>query len=54
MESASTGERTTPPEKRVKLWTRDFSLITAASALGAAGGIASGFALEFFVFDETG
>lgn len=36
------------------LWTRNFALITAATALGAAGGIAGGFALSFFVFDETG
>ena len=36
------------------LWTRNFTLVTVASALGAAGGIASGFALSFFVFDETG
>lgn len=37
-----------------KLWTRNFCLITLASALGAAGGIAGGFALSFLVFDETG
>lgn len=36
------------------LWTRNFTLITAATALGAAGGIAGGFALSFLVFDETG
>lgn len=36
------------------LWTRDFTRITLASALGAIGGIASGFALSFLVFDETG
>ena len=36
------------------LWTRDFTLITLASAIGAAGGIAGTFALSFFVFDETG
>ena len=54
METIATGEHSTPPDKQPKLWTRDFSLITCASALGAAGGIASGFALEFFVFDETG
>lgn len=36
------------------LWTRNFTLITAATALGAVGGIASGFALPFLVFDETG
>ena len=36
------------------LWTADFCRITAATALGAAGGIVSGFALSFLVFDETG
>ena len=43
-----------PHTKQPALWTRDFSLVTLASALGAAGGIAGGFALSFFVFDETG
>ncbi len=37
-----------------KLWTRNFSLVTLASALGSAGAIAGGFALSFLVFDETG
>ena len=37
-----------------KLWTRNFSLLTAASVLGAAGGIASSYALSFLVYDETG
>ena len=36
------------------LWTREFTRITAATALGAAGGIISQFALSFLVFDETG
>ena len=36
------------------LWTRDFTLVTVASALGAIGSIAGGFALSFMVFDETG
>ena len=36
------------------LWTRDFARITTATALGAAGGIISQFALSFLVFDETG
>lgn len=39
---------------KVKLWTRNFSLVTLASALGSAGAIAGGFALSFLVFDETG
>ena len=43
----------TPPNN-VNLWTRDFSLVTFATVLGAAGGIAGEFALSFFVFDETG
>lgn len=36
------------------LWTKDFSRITLATALGAAGNILAGFALSFLVFDETG
>lgn len=36
------------------LWTRDFTLLTVATVLGAAGGVASSFALSFLVFDETG
>lgn len=36
------------------LWTPDFTRMIAATALGAAGGIAGGFALSFLVFDETG
>lgn len=36
------------------LWTKNFTLVTAASVLGAIGGIAGSFALSFFVFDETG
>lgn len=38
---------------KVNLWTRNFSLITVASIIGGAGGIAGGFALSFFVFDQT-
>ena len=36
------------------LWTKNFTLVTVATALGAAGGIAGSFALSFLVFDETG
>ena len=36
------------------LWTKNFTLVTTASALGAIGGIAGGFALSFLVFDKTG
>ena len=31
------------------LWTRDFTLLTVATVLGAAGGVASSFALSFLV-----
>ncbi len=37
-----------------RLWTRDYSLLIAATSLGAVGGIAGGFALSFLVYDETG
>ncbi len=37
-----------------RLWTKNFTLLTAATALGAAGGVAGSFALSFLVFDETG
>ena len=36
------------------LWTKNFTLVTVATALGAMGGIAGSFALSFLVFDETG
>lgn len=36
------------------LWTRNFCLVTLATALGSAGAVAGGFALSFFVFDKTG
>ena len=42
------------PTTSPRLWTRDFTLITLATILGAAGGIAGDFALSFYVFDETG
>ena len=42
------------PDPQPSLWTRDFTLITLATILGAAGAIAGDFALSFFVFDETG
>ncbi len=35
------------------LWTRNFTLVTVATILGAAGGIAGNFALSFLVYDET-
>ena len=36
------------------LWNRDYTLLMLATLLGSAGGVASGFALSFLVFDETG
>lgn len=36
------------------LWTRNFTLVTLATTLGAAGGIAGSFALSFLVYEETG
>ena len=36
------------------LWTRDFTLMTVATIMGAAGAIAGNFALSFLVYDETG
>ena len=36
------------------LWTRNYTTITVATALGALGNVALGFAMSFFVFDETG
>lgn len=36
------------------LWKKNFCLVTAATVLGAAGGIAGTFALSFLVYDETG
>ena len=36
------------------LWTRDFTLISVATIMGAAGAIAGNFALSFLVYDETG
>ena len=37
-----------------KLWTRDYTLFMLATLLGSVGAVASGFALSFLVFDETG
>ena len=36
------------------LWTRNFSLLIAATTFGCMGGIVGNFALSFLVFDETG
>lgn len=37
-----------------RLWTKNFCLVTFASLMGSAGAIMGGFALSFFIFDETG
>ena len=37
----------------IKLWTRDFTLLIAATAFGALGNIVGGFALSFLVYEET-
>ena len=37
-----------------KLWTKNYTLFMIATLMGAIGGVASGFALSFLVFDETG
>jgi len=37
-----------------QLWTRNYTLFIIATILGSAGAVASGFALSFLVFDETG
>lgn len=36
------------------LWTKNYTLLMVASALGAIGGIAGSFALSFLVFEKTG
>lgn len=37
-----------------KLWSKNYTLLIAATVMGTAGSIAGGFALSFLVFDETG
>ena len=37
-----------------KLWTRNYTLFIIATIMGSVGAVASGFALSFLVFDETG
>lgn len=39
--------------KKSTLWTKNYNLLTLASVLGAAGGIAGSYAMSFLVFDET-
>ena len=36
------------------LWSRNYTLLTIGTILGATGGILSSFALSFLVYDETG
>lgn len=54
MNPEPTGVKPTPASPKPTLWTRDFTLVTFATSLAAAGEIAGEFALSFFVFDETG
>ncbi len=37
-----------------KLWTKNYTLFIIATIMGSVGAVASGFALSFLVFDETG
>lgn len=39
---------------KTTLWTKNYTLLTVATILGAAGAVAGNFALSFLVFDETG
>lgn len=48
------GEKEGEITMKNKLWSRNFTLLTAATILGAAGGIAGGYAMSFLVYDETG
>lgn len=40
-------------KQKETLWTKNFTLIIAATTMGAVGGIAANFALSFLVFDQT-
>ena len=40
--------------EKTSLWSRNFSLLMCASAMGAIGGIAGSYAMSFMVFDQTG
>lgn len=46
-------KKTKANQNTTKLWTRDFTLLTLATAFGALGNIAGGFALSFLVYEET-
>ena len=37
-----------------KLWDRNFTTINVATVFGAIGGVASGYAMQFLVYNETG
>ena len=39
--------------RKATLWSKNYTLLTLASILGAIGGIAGSYALSFLVFDET-
>ncbi|NJP40441.1 MFS transporter [Oscillospiraceae bacterium HV4-5-C5C] len=43
-----------PPSARHKLWTRDFSFMTASTILAAIGGEALNLPVSLLVFDQTG
>lgn len=42
-----------PNRSRPRLWTKDFSCITAATVLSAIGGEAMNLPISLLVFDET-
>ena len=40
--------------KKKTLWSRNYTLLMAATTVGSIGGIAGSYAMSFLVFDETG
>lgn len=40
--------------KKQTLWSKNYTLLMAATTLGSIGGIAGSYAMSFLVFDETG
>ncbi len=40
--------------KKPTLWSKNYTILTLATILGAIGGITGSYALSFLVFDETG
>jgi len=43
----------TPTPQKVKLWSRNFTLLISGTIIGALGGTATYFALSFLVYEET-